>query len=233
MEKIVYDYPSHDKVMDNAVMDALNHIYSISYPTPEKSFKEMVNELNEECEKVGGNENWRKTYCDGKYQWPIDFFYIPQEVLTDLWNAHKEANNVQCYWKEDMGALIEFLFETPGFKEVYEKDEYNEHPYRHCVDQKLIKDVIGEEAADKLRTVLEEYKNTYRWGINDVLRFSGAFLSTPTSKKETVVKAWKDAFDKDIEMPDDKKWVDVYENDWEEYEKECADDLETEIAHEK
>ena len=35
-------------------------------------------------------------------------------------------------------------------------------------------------------------------------------MSTPTSNKETVVKAWKEAFGIDIEVPDDNTWIDIY-----------------------
>lgn len=43
------------------------------------------------------------------------------------------------------------------------------------------------------------------------MQFAGAFLSTPTTDRETVVNAWKDAFNIDVVIPDDEQWKDYYE----------------------
>ena len=38
-------------------------------------------------------------------------------------------------------------------------------------------------------------------------------MSTPTCNRATVVKAWKDAFGIDVEIPDDSMWIDEYEKE--------------------
>lgn len=209
MEKIVYDYPASSKNVELAIKDALNYVYSISYPKPEKSFDEMCHELNEERKQVGGDRNWRKTY--GKYQWPIDFFYIPANVLKTLWDGYKSSYGIEAHWDGDMEALINFLFKEPGFRDVYVKSEKDGTTHREAVKQPLLKDVIGEENAEEVRILLKDYKETYKWGLSEVNSMAWAFLSTPTSNKATVVKAWKETFDKDIELPNDEMWIDCYD----------------------
>ena len=51
-------------------------------------------------------------------------------------------------------------------------------------------------------------------------------MSTPNTNRETVKEAWKVAFDKDIEIPDDSMWIDEYKFADMEYEGEFDEELE-------
>ena len=77
-----------------------------------------------------------------------------------------------------------------------------------------------------MRKILEDYAHTYRWGLMDVNQFGWAMMSTPNTNRETVKEAWKVAFDKDIEIPDDSMWIDEYKFADMEYEGEFDEELE-------
>ena len=224
---IIYDYESRNNVLYNGYKDALNAIYKVSFPQYTETFKEICQQLTDEKKKEGGGSNWRKTYCDGKYQWPIDFFYIPKDVLMGIWESYKTAYQAENLWNEYIGMLNDFLFIKPGLKEVYGTTEYSKTPMRHSIDQKMLKDVISENLKDfvgekinkkatddiceKVKELIEDYQCTYKFGSTDAMQFAGAFLSTPTTDRETVVNAWKDAFNIDVVIPDDEQWKDYYE----------------------
>lgn len=212
---IVYDYQMRTDIVAQAGIDALNYVYSKSYPTPEKSFIEMCKDIKKAAIEAGHDDDrdFRITYTDGdkKYNWPTDFFYMPQDVLTEIWNNRRDCANIRCHWWDDMDALIDFLYKGGGLKEVNSPMHEGGENVRHCEDAPLVKDVIGEEAAEKLKDLLESYRRTYKWGNSDVISYGYYFMSTPNTNAESVKRAWKVAFNKDIEIPDDSTWIDKYE----------------------
>ena len=214
---IVYKYKHRGDVINDNVISALNDMYEISYPKPEKSFSEMCKDIKAEAEKAGraNDINFRLTYCDGKYQWPLDFFYVPKEVLNRVWHDRQDAFGIKQHWKENMKRLIDMMFVNGGgLKQVYSPTEWsNGENVRHCEEMPLLKEIIGEEAADKVKDVLESFMNTYSFGRMEENQFSWGFMSTPTCNRATVVKAWKDAFGIDVEIPDDLMWIDEYEKE--------------------
>ena len=211
---IVYNHKSRSDIISENVIATLNEVYNISYPKPEKSFTEMCNDIKLEAKKANReyDENFRLEYCDGKYQWPIDFFYIPQKVLEEVWHNRQDAYGIRQYWKENMEVLIDFMFiNGGGLKDVYSPTDWsNGESVRHCEKMPLLKDIIGSDNADKVKDVLESFMNTYKWGLMDVNHFAWGFMSTPTCNRETVVNAWKDAFGIDVVIPDDSFWIDEY-----------------------
>ena len=214
---IEYSYKRRSDVITDNVLSTLNDVYEISYPKPEKSFSEMCNDIKAEAEKAGrGNDiNFRIEYCDGKYQWPIDFFYIPDNVLKRVWDNRKEIYGVKQHWKDNMQMLIDIMFiNGGGLKEVYGPTSWsNGDAVRHCEKVPLLKDIIGKENADKVKDVLTSYMNTYSFGRSEEMAFSWGFMSTPTSNRETATKAWKEAFGVDIKIPDDSFWIDEFEKE--------------------
>ena len=216
--KVVYDYIGRSEVIGQQLRDTLNYMYSIARPVCEKSFMEICKELNEECKAENGDDNWRKTYCDGKYTYPGDFFYVPHAVQKTILENRQEAYGISTYWDSDMKFLLEILYNGGGMHEVNTPTEWSDGKnVRHCIKVDTINKIIGEEPADKLKEVLEGYKRTYRFGLRDVNQFVSLVWAAPSTNRETVKKAWKDAFSIDVEIPEDDAWVDVYyESDKEE-----------------
>ena len=233
---IIYKYQNRSDVIADNVLKTLNEVYSLAYPKIEKPFDEICQDIHKKAEEAGrGNDpnfriEYKGTSSEGKsrrYMWPCDFYYIPNEVLKEVWENRRESYGITEHWRENMESLIKFLFDERGLKEVYTPTKYsNGEKVRHSIKQKLLQEVIGEENAKKVRKILEDYAHTYRWGLMDVNQFGWAMMSTPNTNRETVKEAWKVAFDKDIEIPDDSMWIDEYKFADMEYEGEFDEELE-------
>lgn len=223
--KIVFNYLSRSEVIGKEVRDTLNYLYSLARPVMDKPFLEICKEMEEERKACGGDENWRKTYCDGKYMYPYDFYYLPAEVTKAVRVNRQEAYGISTHWDDAMTHLIEILYNGGGIREVHTPTEWsNGENVRHCIDVETIDKIIGEEAAEKLKDVLEGYKHTYRWGLRDVNQFVWLCWAEPSTNRELVKNAWKDAFGIDVEIPDDSEWVDIYYDD--NYPEDVVDDEE-------
>jgi hypothetical protein len=210
--KVVYDYLHRSDVIGKQICDTLDYMYSIARPLPDKSFMEMCKEIEEERKAANGDENWRKDYCNGRYLFPCDFFYVPFEVQKAVRENRQEAYGIEYHWDEDMKSLIEFLYTGGGLNEVCTPTEWSRgENVRHCEPVETIDKIIGEEAAQKLKEVLEGYHRTYRWGLREVNQFMSLVWSAPSTNRKNVVKAWKESFGIDIKLPDDKDWVDIYD----------------------
>lgn len=227
---IVYEYEKKDDVLVKNIQELLDYVFSISYPKPEKSFTEMCKDIKEEAIKQGRGEdvNFRIHY--GKFMWPVDFFYLPDNVLKEVWENRKETHNIENYWDDYIGILKDFLFKGGGFKEVYGPTDWSKEPLRHCEDVPTLDKFIGEENAKKVEEVIDDYKHTYKYNNRDLMQYAWAYLSTPSCNKEKVVEAWKE-LGKDIELPDDSWWKSNYEimdEEDEYFENDYSEDEETE-----
>lgn len=209
--KVVYDYESRGEVVHRQVLETLDYMYSLARPLYEKTFTEICKELNNERLAENGDENWRKTYCDGKYMWPTDFFYLPHDVQRKIVDNRQEAYGIGNYYEDVMKHLIENLYKGGGIHEVYTPTSWSDGKnVRHCIDVDTIDKIIGEDAATKLKAVLEGYARTYCWGRRELNQFLSLWWSSPSTNRETVKSAWKDAFNIDVEIPEDSAWVDIY-----------------------
>lgn len=209
--KVVYDYLNRSDVISKQLRDTLDYMYSIARPVSDKPFMEICKELDEERKAKNGDENWRKSYCDGKYTYPCDFFYLPYKVQKTILENHQEAYGISAYWDDNMKFLLEILYEKGGLHEVNTPTKWSDGKnVRHCIDVDTIDKIIGEEPANKLKEILEGYRRTYRFGLRDVNHFVSLVWAAPSTNRETVKMAWKDAFGIDVEIPEDDDWVDVY-----------------------
>lgn len=225
--KITFGYLTRSNVIGEQVRETLNYMYSIARPVSDKPFLEICKELAKERDACGGDENWRKDYCNGKYIYPSDFFYLPMEVQKAVRENRQEAYGISTHWADAMEHLIEILYKGGGIREVHTPTKWsNGESVRHCIDVETIDKIIGEEAAEKLKDVLEGYQRTYRWGLRDVNQFMWLCWAAPSTNRELVKNAWKDAFGVDVEIPDDDAWVDEF-YDADECEG-CVDDIDEE-----
>ena len=165
---IIYKYQNRSDVIADNVLKTLNEVYSLAYPKIEKPFDEICQDIHKKAEEAGrGNDpnfriEYKGTSSDGKsrrYMWPCDFYYIPNEVLKEVWDNRRESYGITEHWRENMESLIKFLFDERGLKEVYTPTKYsNGEKVRHSIKQKLLQEVIGEENAKKVRKILEDFE---------------------------------------------------------------------------
>ena len=205
--KIVYKYERRGDISWKLTLELINKLYSISYPKPEGNFEALAKDA--------------KKKSQGKWHWPCDFYYIPQEVSNIIVEDFLNAHRISRIWKDDMDFLIDILFNKGGMKEVYGPTEWSKEPLRHCEDVPTIDKIIPQEYAEKLKEILENYKETYKFGEHDYNGMTfNVFDYGPSISKENVIKAWKEAYGKDIEIPEDTAWVDEYVAEDEYYENE-------------
>lgn len=196
-KEIIYDYVDKEQLQSDWLMEVVDKLYSIARPVTTESFKDLCKKHNE--------------MSKDKYSYPTDFYYVPQEVAKTIVNDFLEKHNIAFHWKDDMEFLIEVLFEKGGLKEVYGPTDWSKEPLRHCEDVPTLDKIIPKEYSDKVKEVLEGYANTYKFGRNDYnsMHFS-IFNYAPCTSRDMVIKAWKE-LGKDVEIPEDNCWKDVYE----------------------
>lgn len=197
-DKIIYKYEDKEELLSEWFYKLINKLYSLSYPKPSIDF-EAMGKMSQYVSK-------------GKYKYPIDFYYLPDKVYKNIVEDFMISYGIELHWKNDIDVLIKALFEEGGIKEVYSADELNEKPYRHCVNIGTLDEYIPKEYSDKVKEIIEGYRDTYKFGsreYNEIL-FTTANYS-PNTNRETVTQAWKEIFDKDIEIPKDGEWIDEYQ----------------------
>lgn len=199
MEKIVYCYEHKDELHQEWFFKLIDKLYSLSYPKPNIDFKTM-----DKVYPLLANKT-------GKYKYPFDFYYLPHKVCKIVVDDFLEKYGFAFHWKDDMEFLLKILFEGGGIREVYSADEHNDKPYRHCIDVEVLEKHIPKEYADKVKEILEGYKNTYKFGSRDYNSMLFSVMNSPNSNRETVINAWKEVFGEDIQIPDDSSWVDEYD----------------------
>ena len=198
MEKIVYTYVDKDALQGEWITELLNKLYSVAYPRTKSTWKGL-------CELY-------KEHSHGKYKYPTDFYYIPQEVQKTIIDDFLEKHNIAFHWKEDMEFLIKLLFDKGGLKEVYGPTDWSEEPLRHCVDVPVLEEIIPREFADTVKEVIKGYANTYKFGRRDYNNVAFTVYNySPSSVRDYVVQAWK-GLGVDITIPEDSAWVDEFEN---------------------
>lgn len=198
MKKIIYKYEDKDIIKKKLVYELLNKMYSISYPKPTIDF-ETMNAIS-------------RVISTEKYHYPIDFYYLPNSVIKDLTDDFRSEHNIVFSWKDNMQFLIDTLFVHGGIKEVYGPTEWSKEPLRHCETIKTLDNYIPKEHAEKVKEILEGYRDTYKFKKAEYDSFNfNIFNYAPNINKDYVIAAWKQVFDKEIKIPEDSQWIDEYE----------------------
>jgi hypothetical protein len=218
--KIIYKFEQRYDILAKLIDELLNKLYSVTYPKAETDFKSMA--------KVSQFINKDKN-C--RYKFPIDFYYIPQNVYETIVKDFMESHNIKLNWDENMKFLIKKLFEEGGLNEVFTPTEFsNGEKVRHCENVPTLDKIIPQEYSDKVKEVLKNYLNTYKFDNRDYNSFYFSVMNyAPSTSRESVVKAWKEILGKDIEMPSDDSWIDEYTA----ADTEDDDDIETDAVSEE
>ncbi len=199
--KIVYKFEQRYDILAKLIDELLNKLYNVAYPKAETDFKSMA-KLSQFINK---DENCR-------YKFPIDFYYIPQNVYETIVKDFMECHNIKLNWGENMKFLLKILFEDGGLNEVFTPTEYsNGENVRHCENVPTLDKMIPQEYSDKVKEIIENYLRTYKFDSRDYNSFYFSVMNyAPSTNREQVAQAWKEVLGKNIEIPSDESWIDEY-----------------------
>lgn len=158
---------NRSKILNKAITDCIWEMYRRA--TPPLTKKEAEKQHKEDPER---DILWEH-YLSAKEQDVIAQKYI-------------DAYGIEDKWKEYVDVIIR------DFKEGHTKDKYIERDgdtpgYRDYEKVPPLKDIIGEEAANKVLEILEDRKYFYRFGGRDESTFRfNVFNFSPCSNKKTV-----------------------------------------------
>lgn len=229
----IYEYKSRaDNINDHAV-ECLRVLYDNAFPCGEgHGYDNIINKVKELIKTQGKDNLLTLTGKSGKtYNYPYDFYYNPQEwqlmVLENFMNSYAITRS----WESNVDTMQDYILNEDGSHviDVWKEDSdgrghrgYDKFPplktaIKDIINKNIeIKSGDSEHTADEIIDKVSEYilncKKFYQFGLQDENHFRGAVIfRSPTSKRETVIEAWKDVFDTDITIPDDSEWTDEYE----------------------
>lgn len=197
-KKVVYSYEKRDTIDQKLIQELLDKLYSVSWPRTKQKYADII----------------KRSFLDPSeqgYQWPIDYYYIPENVQKDIIDDFLEKHNIQLQWKNNIEFLHKILFLEGGINEIYVPTEPQGYPKKRIVETPTLDKIIPEEYCNKVKDLIEDYMHTYNFGskeYNDI-NFS-VFNCAPSSNRETVIKAWKER-GQEINMPQDDAWVDEFD----------------------
>lgn len=196
-----YQYKSPSTIINRAISECLKDTYECAYPECNYDNVERI------CKEAKG-EPIKKTGKSGKkYEYPFDFYYMPQQMQEDIIENYLNIYNLKATWQDDVQTVIDYITEHPIVQ------VYKDHKREYITDLTLkerFDEIIpdkSEECVDIVLELLTKCRNYYKFGtweescfkVNTLLRF-------PSSNREIVINAWKDVYDKDIEIPNDTIW---------------------------
>lgn len=177
--------------------------------------------LCEMYEKAQPRANWHD-YIEmakrgeiGKDERIFERHYLCDNQFTYILNKYKKAYGFEEQWKSNIDFLIENLKEG-GRKIVYKPLIEGGDPARTSEEMLPIKDIIGEENANKLFEYIENIKDFYHFDRKEeIFNFNIALGCSPTSNAETVKEFWAskgvDIEIDETELSEDDYWeIDMY-----------------------
>jgi len=117
--------------------------------------------------------------------------YLCKNQFEYILEKYKNAYRCINEWKSNLDFVIDQL-KAGGYKTVYKPLVEGGEKCRTTEKMSPIKDIIGEENANKLFEYLEAIKNFYRFDREEEkFNFNVALGCSPTSNPETVKEYWK------------------------------------------
>lgn len=173
--------------------------------------------LSEMFEKAQPRANWHE-YLEmvkrgeiSKDERIYDRHYLSEVEFNYIANKYKKAYGFKRHWKDDCDWILHNLKEG-GYRDAWIKDEDGDK-HRESEKTKPLNELIGDESAEKVYQLIENFKDFYRFDREEsVFDFNVYLGCSPTSNAQTVIDYWK-SIGVDIEI-DEKK--DLTEDDfWE------------------
>lgn len=187
-DKTYYELLRSDDYMLRCVNECLDKMYRLSEPSI------TLDELKEQ-EK-------RQTPEKRKKEPMYEQHYLPEEAYIEIMRIYANIYGFDSNWEENVELLCTDLF-NGGRKEAYKKDAEGKMRKTYESTPKLA-DVIGEENAGKIKSIIEDIKNYYKFDYRyqqfsfNVMNFS------PTSNKDIVEKYWREHGRPDFTINEDK-----------------------------
>ena len=166
---------NRDKIISEAIDKCLEEMFQKSQP--KASYYGYVAKLKK------GEINKDDRIFERHYLNKTQFEYILEK--------YKKAYCCVNKWKSDIEFVIDLL-KAGGYKTVYKPLVEGGEKCRTAERMSPIKDIIGEENANKLFEYLENIKDFYRFDREEEkFDFNVALGCSPTSNPETVKEYWK------------------------------------------
>lgn len=187
-DKTYYELLNSKDYMVRCVNECLDKMYTLSEPPItlaqlKETFKDIP---KEEQEKEPAYEQ----------------HYLPSEVYKAILEHYSDVFGFKPTWDDDVVILSNDLF-NGGKKDVYRKDK-NGISQKEYEDTPKLRDVIGEENAEKVKKMITDIKNFYRFNMKYQTFTFNVMNFSPTSNKETVEKYWREHGVPDFTINEDK-----------------------------
>lgn len=187
-DKTYYELLSADEFMARCIRECLDKMYRLSEPSI------TLGELKKEGEKQTPEERESEPV--------FEQHYLPQEVYTEIVRLYADIFGFSMEWKDNVDFLCDNLF-NGGKREVYKADADGEFRKTYEDTPKLA-DAIGEENAEKVKSIIEDIKNFYNFN-HQYQQFSFNVMNfSPTSNKDTVEKYWREHGKPEFKINEDK-----------------------------
>ena len=196
-DKTYYELLNSKDYMVRCVNECLDKMYTLSEPPItlaqlKETFKDIP---KEEQEKEPAYEQ----------------HYLPAEVYKAILEHYSDVFGFKPTWDDDVVILSNDLF-NGGKKDVYRKDK-NGISQKEYEDTPKLRDVIGEENAEKVKKMITDIKNFYRFNMKYQTFTFNVMSFSPTSDKETVEKYWREHGSPDFTIDEDKWFKEDDEED--------------------
>lgn len=124
-----------------------------------------------------------------------DRYYLSQEEFTYIRQKYVDAYMMHNPFQEDCDLIIDNM-EKGTIKDKWipeYTDKYGTHPgYRGYEDVPPLKDMIGEENANKVIDYIKDRRDFYHHSVDEEkFNFSVTLSDSPTSNSNTVIEYWK------------------------------------------
>lgn len=167
---------SRSKVIKEAVYNMIREMYFRAQPPIDFKFYE---------------EAYKNRILDAKKDHYYDWHYLPEKVQTQIVDDYLEAYGANDQFKKWCKFLME-NFKEGGHRTVY-KDIFGDgKPTRTGEETEKLDELIGEENAEKVYKLMEDFMEFYRTDMDEMSIRCGIF-HCPTSNPKSVIEKWGDS----------------------------------------
>ena len=177
--------------------------------------------LSEMFEKAQPRANWHE-YLEmvkrgeiSKDEKVYERHYLSDVEFNYIANKYKKAYGFKRHWKDNCDWILHNLKEG-GYRDAWIKNE-DGSGHRAPEKTKPLNELIGDESAEKVYQLIEDFKDFYRFDSEEsVFDFNVYLGCSPTSNAQTVIDYWKSVginieIDEKKGLTEDDFWeIDMY-----------------------